>query len=514
MLFAAALTASLVALAPSNATPQPMWVFFRDHGGLERASAPSDSLVTERALARRAQRGTITGLSSHDLPVHPAYVAAIQSLGGRIRTESRWLNAVSVDIDPRQRKALANLRFVDHVQPVRTGRHVDPIESQPESPLAGEGVAGGGDYGQAFEQIAQMDLLSLHQRGFRGAGMVIGVLDTGFHRAHEAFFSAEHPLTVLAEHDFINDDPNTDIEEGDPEAQHRHGTWILGTMASYLPGSILGAAYEASYVLAKTEVQPTETPIEEDYYVAGLEFVEAQGADLATSSLGYIDWYTPADLDGETAVTTLAVNIATANGLVCLTAAGNAGHDEDAGTNHLLAPADAFDVIACGAVASDGVIADFSSDGPSADGRVKPEILARGVATVTITSSITSGLSGVSGTSLSTPLVAGAVACILQARPDFTVADLRTALFASATDGSADPLFVRGYGIIQADAAAQSGRAPADLNLDGSVNSVDLALLLGAWGGCGDCGHCPFDLNDDCTVDAADLSIVLGGWTL
>ncbi len=518
MLLAAALASVLLA-SPASSTNlgrakaaasarrpvQPMWVFFRDRA----AGATGESLVTDRALARRALRGTTKGLTERDLPVSPSYVAAVQALGGTLRIESRWLNAISVTIDPRQQRALEALPFVDHVQPVRAGHRDDSVPG--ELP---EGGVAGGNYGASFDQIAQMDVLRLHERGFHGAGVVIGILDTGFHRVHEAFFSAAHPLHVLAEHDFINDDPNTDIEPGDPTDQHRHGTWILGTIASYLPGALVGTAYEASFVLAKTEVVPTETPIEEDYYVAGLEFIEAQGADLATSSLGYIDWYTADDLDGLTAVTTVAVNIATANGLVCLTAAGNQGHDNDPAVNHLLAPADAFEVIACGAVDGSGTIAGFSSDGPSADGRVKPEILARGVNTATINSTNPTGLSGVSGTSLSTPLVAGAVACILQARPDFTVTALRSALFDSASDGSADPLFIRGYGIIQADAAAQSGRALADINLDGVVNSADLAILLGAWGGCGDCGVCPFDLNGDCSVDAADLSIVLGAWTL
>ena len=374
----------------------------------------------------------------------------------------------------------------------------------------------GDEYGTSHDQIVQMELAPLHARGFRGSGIVIGILDTGFHRVHEAFQSIEHPLNVIAEYDFINDDPNTDIDRGDDSNQHKHGTWILGTIASYLPGQIVGAAYEASFVLAKTEDITSETPIEEDFYVAGLEFIEAQGADIATSSLSYSDWYIPSDFDGATAVTTIAVNTATDNGLVCLTAGGNSGHDGDPATSHIAAPADALHVITCGAVAADGDIAGFSSDGPSFDGRVKPEILARGVATATVHSTNSTGLTTVSGTSLSTPLIAGATACILQARPDFNVTSLRAAMFATASDfatsGMADPLFIRGYGLLQADATASFGRSPADINLDSQVDSADLAILLGAWGGCEECGICPADLDGDCTVDAGDLSILLGSW--
>lgn len=500
--------------AARTVKPTRYWVFFAD-----RADAPvlrQDAAVTDRALERRARRGSLAEghakpgetISERDMPVAPAYVAAIQALGATVHVESRWLNAVSVEVDRHHLEAIAALPFVDHVEAVRSARLSPGAEAEAPGGIAGT------DYGFATQQVMQMELVALHARGFTGQGMIIGILDSGFHRVHQAFASAEHPLAVIAEHDFINNDDNTDIEPGDPSDQHRHGTWILGTMAAYAPGALVGAAYSASFVLTKTEDVSSETPIEEDNYVAGLEFIEAHGADLATSSLGYFDWYTPDDFDGQTAVTTIAVNVATSNGLVCLTAAGNGGHDGDPATNHLGAPADAMQVITCGAVDDVGQIAGFSSDGPTADGRVKPEVLARGVATATVNSTNQTGYTAVSGTSLSTPLIAGAVACILQARPDYTVTGLRDALTATATDGGVgpDPLFIRGYGIIQADAAARRGRAGADIDLDGDVDSADLAMLLGAWGGCGDCGVCPADLNGDCTVDAGDLSILLGSW--
>jgi subtilisin family serine protease len=386
---------------------------------------------------------------------------------------------------------------------------------QDESPAQpGESSFAGSDYGASLDQLQQVDLLRLHERGFRGAGIIIGVLDTGFHRAHEAFHGIEHPLQVLGEWDFINNDPDTGWAEGENPSQHRHGTWILGCMAAYQPGTLVGAAYEAQYVLAKTEDVSSETPIEEDNYVAGLEFIEKLGGDLATSSLGYIDWYTQLDLDGSVAVTTVAVNMATANGVVCLTAAGNQGHDSDPATSSLLAPSDAFQVIACGAVNSSGAIAGFSSDGPTADGRIKPELCARGVATQTVHADNATGVSGVSGTSLSTPVLAGAVACVVQARPELSVNAIRVALFATASRSDAqgvhpDPLFVEGYGIARAFDAASSGRKAADLNLDGNVDGVDLGMLLGVW-------NTPAptmgDLDGDGMVNGADLGLLLGAW--
>lgn len=469
--------------------------------------------LTDRALARRLARRTFPGVvDSRDLPVTPARVAALRALGATVRVESRWLNAVSVEATEAMRDAIERLPFVESTRPVRSARKPDVTESLqgPDGGLAGL------DYGFTADQLAQIDLPSLHARGHRGGGVTIGVLDTGFNRVHEAFHSTEHPLVVVAEYDFINDDPDTGIEKGDHPNQHRHGTWILGTLAAYLPGQAIGAAYEAQFVLAKTEDVSDETPIEEDYYVAGLEFIEAQGADIATSSLGYFDWYEASDFDGVTAVTSVAVNVATGNGLVCLTANGNRGHDEDPATLSLGAPADALEVIACGATHGDGTIAGFSSDGPSFDGRVKPEVLARGVDVVTVHSTDETGLAALNGTSLSTPLVAGAAACILGARPDLTVQTLRAAMFATATDSvlgvAPDPLFVRGYGLVQADATATFGRAPADFTLDGSVGGDDLALLLGAWGECADCASCFVDLDGDCAAGGGDLAILLGAW--
>jgi subtilisin family serine protease len=177
-------------------------------------------------------------------------------------------------------------------------------------------------------------------------------------------------------------------------------------------------------------------------------------------------------------------------------------------------------VIACGAANADGSIAGFSSDGPSADGRVKPEVLACGVGVASVHSNDATGYQGVSGTSLSTPLVAGATALLLEARPDLSVAGVREALFATASDfvatGVTDPTFVRGYGVISVHAAAQRNRAAEDLNLDGAVGAQDLAMLLAAWEPCAEpdpvTGFCFTDLNRDGSVGPQDLAQLLAAW--
>jgi serine protease AprX len=483
--------------------PVKVWIYLADKGPspAARLAALKDS-YSDRALERRRLRRSAAGLvDERDLPVNSAYVQEIERTGALVHIESRWLNAVSARVTAGQAQQVAALPFVTRVEPVRRGRRIEP--APPESPeMPGRSI-----YGFAEGQLSQINLIALHNDGYRGAGIVIGVLDTGFRQSHVAFHHPDHPLSVVAEWDFVDGDGDTSDEPGDPGNQHKHGTLILGTLAAYAPNFLIGAAYEADYILCKTEDMTGEYPAEEDNYVAGLEFAEFNGADVVTSSLGYIDWYTQDDLDGQTAVTTIAVNIATENGVICCTAAGNSGHDGNPGTSHLIAPADALQVITCGAVEANDETAGFSSDGPSADGRVKPELLSLGHGTFTVDPDSDSSYSAASGTSLSTPLVAGAVTCVLQANPTWSVDLMRQQLFTTASDyvanGAPDPLFIRGYGIVDAYAAANA-TIPADLNGDGCVDLADLGILLASYevddGG---------DIDGDGDTDLSDLGALL-----
>lgn len=495
-------------------SPKPVWVFFSDKGFVdedaERAAvAALETTYNPRAVQRRRLRRTAPGLfDARDLPVSERYIRDIESLGGEIRITSRWLNAVSLEADAVALEAIGSLAFVAHIEPVRQGRRVEPTGTE----RADGGLTGRLFYGWADEQLAQIGLVELHGQGYTGAGVIVGILDTGFYRAHEAFNHPDNPLPVIAEWDFVNNDGNTSIEAGDDGGQHSHGTMILGTIRGYEPDAYVGGAYNAAVILCKTEDITSETQIEEDYYVAGLEFIELNGGDLATSSLGYIDWYSQNDLDGQTAVTTIGVNIATANGVHCCTAAGNSGHDSNPNTSHLIAPADAFEVLTCGAVSSEGSIAAFSSDGPTADGRVKPELLARGAETYTVWPFDTSSYTTASGTSLSTPLVASAVACLVEARPWWTPTAMREHLFNTASDyaqnGQPDPLNIRGYGILHA-ADALADDCAADMNGDGEVNTLDVTEFLNLWVAQEPRG----DFNNDGLFNTQDVLAFLNAWT-
>ncbi|MFO0894429.1 MAG: S8 family serine peptidase [Phycisphaerales bacterium] len=495
------------------------WVHLKDKGGseAERAAALA-STWPERSLERRRRLRASPGLvDARDLPLCDAYLAAIEAAGAAPVHQSRWANAVSVVVDEPALRRLAALPFVLRLTPVREADRArdaridaDDGEVAPMESLAGD-TAG---YGLSWDQLQMINVPAVHELGARGAGVVVGILDTGFVTTHQAFNQPGHQLQVVAAWDFVNNDPVVGVEAGDPETQHVHGTLILGTLASWLQGTLIGAAPEAAYVLCKTERVDQEVPAEEDAYAAALEFCELHGADMTTSSLLYFDWYEQSDLDGQTAVCTVAVNAAIDNGLVCVTAAGNEGHDADPATSHTGAPADAFLVITCGAVEINGLVTGFSSDGPTADGRVKPEVLARGRQVATVSPWDDVSTTTASGTSLSTPLVAGAVACILGAQPEMGVQVLRRRLTATAAyQGlpAPDPLFVYGWGVIDALAALQDSCAgQADVNGDGAVDGFDLGAVLGNWGAAAPAN--PADINHDGVVDGMDLGLIIGSW--
>ncbi len=496
-----------------GASPQrtAYWVYLSDKGlSPAQQSAAIDALepaADRLQVARRRLRRTDAGLfDARDLPISQAVVDAVLSTGASLRQTSRWLNAVSVEADAEQIDAIGHLPGIASVRPVATGQRLAPIAPDDAVP---SGVIGERDfYGYSSAQLNQMNLPALHNQGFRGQGVVIAILDTGLVHTHVAFNNPANPLVLIASYDFVKHDGNVGIEPGDDPDQHRHGTWITGCIGAYWPDTLVGGAYRASFIMCKTEDLPTETPVEEDNYVAGVEFAEAHGADVCTSSLGYIDWYTQADLDGHTAVTTRIVNIASANGVHFCTAAGNQGHDANPATSDLIAPADAFNVLTCGAIDDSGAIAGFSSDGPTADGRVKPEILARGVATLTVSSSNDGNLAQISGTSLSTPLVAAVVACIVSAHPNWTVPQMRRAILSTARDqvasGTYDHTYVRGYGLIDAAAAAAFPICSADYNSDGAVDFFDYDDFVSCFEGAVCPAGATADFNGDDAVDFFD----------
>ena len=306
-------------------------------------------------------------------------------------------------------------------------------------------------YGGAYRQVGMMGVPELHAAGLTGSGVIVCLLDIGFRKTHEAFRTAH----VIAERDFVMKDGDVQRNPANPlDYSDAHGTACWSLLGGYRPGTLVGPAFGADFILGRTEDERSETPVEEDYWAAGIEWAEGLGADVVSSSLGYIDWYRFADMDGRTAVTTKAANRATALGVVVVNAAGN---ERAKAWGHIIAPADGLDVIAVGAVDAMGRISTFSSPGPTADGRIKPEVCAMGVKNFVALSGLTSGDGSYSmgnGTSYATPLTAGVVALLLEAHPNWTVAQVREALMSTAAN-AATPDNDYGWGLVNAPAAVR-----------------------------------------------------------
>ncbi len=425
---------------------QKAWLFFSDKP-LPKEDIPSAyPAISQRALKRRARVNAAYDL--FDRPLNPDYKATVANMVLGVEKESRWLNALSVRVTPAQIEALRTLAFIRRIRPVaRRAHRVRTSEKPLPSVAPGLYKINGLDYGNSFNQLQMLNIPAMHEKGFTGDGVVICMLDDGFshYKKHRAF----QRLRVMDTYDFVNN--NHDVDDPDaPQNRGYHGSKTLSTIAGYAPGFLIGPAYNATFLLAKTEIDSIEQPVEEDNWVAGLEWAEANGADVVSSSLGYIDWYDWEDMDGQTAVTTLATNIAEQKGLIVVNAMGNEGNNPNHGT--LIAPADGLFVISAGGVRPDGSYWTGASVGPTADNRIKPTVSAQAQSAVVISTFSDSSYTLSNGTSFATPLVAGAVALLLEAHPTATPAEIRQALQATA-NRSADPDKLTGYGIVNTLAA-------------------------------------------------------------
>lgn len=435
-----------------------VWVFFTDKGlagrtEVQRALSRPEKLLTRRALRRRAKLGRRRLVNFADLPVYEPYVREVLATGARLRTRSRWLNAVSLWATPRQVVQIANEPFVARMRLVAGAK-----PSRPRVQLAKTANPTGRaevvarryylDYGASRNQLEQISVPQLHELGYTGAGVLVAMLDVGYYKDHETF---SH-LKIVAERDFVMKDDDTQRDPNNPEDySDSHGTLTWSTLAGYTPGELIGPAYRADFLLAKTEDTRSETPVEEDYWAAAAEWADSLGADVISSSLGYYDWYKFKDMDGNTAVCTIAADWAARQGIAVVVAAGNWNTDPNWG--HISAPADGDSVISVGAVTLSGTIADFSSRGPTYDGRIKPEVCALGVHTRCATRGGPNAYGYASGTSLATPLVGGVCALLLEAHPDWTGWDVRSALLGSASQAD-QPNNTYGWGIVNAFAAS------------------------------------------------------------
>jgi subtilisin family serine protease len=408
--------------------------------------------------------------------------AAVSAAGGKVRRVSRFVNAVSATIPGGAIRPIAARPEVRRVQPL--GVFVRPEESghrrtdaqprgaAPECSVrrcAGAPVPAASDtlYGPGAWAVQQLNVPILHQLGLRGAGVRIAMLDAGFNTLHPFMAGAQ----IVAQRDFVYGDSVVRDQPGEAQNEMSHGTATWSLIAANAPGQLFGVAPSAQFILAKTEFGPTETRVEEDNWVAAVEWAESLGVDIISSSLGYLSFdggftYTPAELNGDIAVTTVAADSAAARGTLVVISAGNSGPS----LRTLGTPADADSALAIGATDSLANVASFSSRGPTADGRIKPELIAPGFQVPVAAPD--SGLSSASGTSFAAPLVAGLAALVQGSRLGRPAIEIRRGLLDAAGFRFA-PDNIHGYGIPD---ALRAFAFPTGLEPLGPTDSVLTAV--------------------------------------
>lgn len=433
----------------SNAQNSNYWIVLKDKKENAYSLKYPETFLSAKALQRREKQHISITLS--DLPVSTTYIRQISKTGVKILNCSKWFNIISVTTDDAKKiEAIKAFPFVKEVKLLDnsiSSAQVSKFErieiSQPVSTIEQSIQENRAlDYGPSYKQANQIGITCMHEKGYMGEGMTIAVLDAGFLNVNTlpAFDSLIMNNRLLGTRDFVTGD--TMVFE-----DYIHGMMVLSCMAADIPGKIIGTAPKANYWLLRTEDAATESLQEEMNWAVGAEFADSVGADIINSSLGYnlfddsTQNHTYADLDGNTTPITKAADIAASKGIFVTSSAGNEG---SSAWQKITAPADADSILTVGAVDSLGVIGSFSSRGPSFDGRIKPNTVARGVRTVVMNTSGTTVMSN--GTSFSSPVTAGAVACLWQANNLKTNMELIDAIQKSASN-YASPDSVIGYGI-------------------------------------------------------------------
>ncbi|OWY24221.1 T9SS C-terminal target domain-containing protein [Sphingobacteriales bacterium UPWRP_1] len=424
------------------------WIGFTDKLATPYTLSQPEQYLSAKTIERRAAYGI--PVEETDLPVDPAYVQTVKETGATVLYTSRWLNGVVITVpDSATLLAVQDLPFVTNSRPVskiKPGRPsvVHKFNNLQASGKQTEAGATFDDeyYGEAYNQINMLNGDYMHSQGYRGQGMIIGIMDAGFTNADsmEVFQSHFENGQILGHKDFVDGDD-------DVFSYSSHGTHVFSITGGNLPGTYVGAAPEAAFWLFRTEDAPTETAIEEYNWVAAAEFADSAGVDVLNTSLGYSIFDYPemnhsfADMDGNTTVISRGADLAARKGMLVVCSAGNQGNKP---WQYITAPADADSVLTVGAVDSIGQYASFSSKGPTADGQIKPNVAAQGARTAYVTpwGTVEKG----NGTSYSSPVICGLAACLWQANRNKNNMEIIDAIQQSASQNLA-PDTLLGYGL-------------------------------------------------------------------
>ena len=450
-----------------QAQTQDAWVFFADKENVQQSIDNPITILTQEAIDRKALHNI--AIDERDVPVNEAYITQIKNQPGiTVYAKSKWMNCVYVRGSQSQINDLLDLSFVIDIEFADKSMNFAPIEDPipVEDKFLVEDITQKIviDYGAAANQVEMLGGDYLHDEGYTGEGMRIAVLDAGFPGVdtESGFAYIRDDGRILGTYDFVERSETFNNNSS-------HGTRVLSTIGGFIDGQYAGTAIDASFYLFKTEDADSETPVEEAYWVEAVERSDSLGVHVINTSLGYQDYDNPAyshtyeDLDGQTTFSARGANIGFEKGLIMVTSAGN---DGNSGFPWVGTPGDSPGMLTIGAVDAAGDYASFSSIGPTVDGRVKPDVMAQGRDAVVINQD--NEIVENNGTSFSSPITAGLVACLWQARPERTNSYVMNLIRESAHLFN-NPTDQMGYGIPNFEEA---------LNAILSVDATDIGAFV------------------------------------
>jgi subtilisin family serine protease len=437
------------------------WVYFNVKNNSQTYFDNPLNMLSQKALDRRAKQKITLDLK--DVPIDPSFISQIKAVTGiTVMAKSKWLNALHIRGNVSDINSLKSFVFVSKIDFANkalnsTGKKAATSKIKSINKVLETKVDFA--YGNAANQIQMLHGDVLHQQNYTGLGMIIAVLDAGFPGVNTAqpFQRLRDNNQILGGYDFVSRDTNF-------YTGNSHGTLVLSSMGGYKVNALVGTAPDASYYLFRTEDVATENPVEESYWVEAAEKADSLGVDVINTSLGYFGYdntsysHTYNEMDGKTAFITRGAEIAFSRGMIVVVSAGNEGATVNP---HIAVPADGISVLTVGAVNAVKTVTSFSSIGPSFDGRVKPDVMAQGASAVL--SDPSGNIVTANGTSFSSPITAGLVACLWQAFPNKTNSEIKD-LILKAADRYSNPNDQYGYGIPDFSLALSNGLGILDFS--------------------------------------------------
>lgn len=430
---------------PLQAQTYRYLVLFKDKASSTFSVNNPTAFLSSKSLERR--RKNRVPVIEQDLPVSTTYLNQVKATGANILFPLKWINGALITQKPSDLKKTLALSSVK-------GLYWNfPADSSQANQIQSGTLATNANlnYGNSNNQITQLGIDLMHEKGIDGEGTIITLLDDGFKNANtvsylQNLFTDKRVLATL----------KTDPNVSSIYSTGGHGTNVLSTIAANAPGQLIGTAFNASFALAQTEENRHELIVEEANWLRGAEWADSLGTDIISSSLGYSTFDNPlhnhsyGDMNGKSTLVSKAASWAASKGILCTISAGNEGANA---WKYITAPADADSILTVGSVNALGSLSSFSSIGPSYDGRTKPDMVAMGSSTVV---GLIDGRIGLSnGTSFSAPLIAGLAAGLMQAFPTHTTQQIRNGILKSGSQFSRADMLL-GFGIPNFDKASKS----------------------------------------------------------